>query len=258
MKKYIYQSIKVLGLSIALLGFNANAAEKVTVFAAASLANAVDEIVAEYKKDNAGADVVASYTSSSTLARQIEQGAPADIFISADQRWMNYLAERKLIVDSTRVTLLANKLVLIAPKASERNSVEINKNTDWLGLLKGERLSVGDPDHVPAGVYAKQAFEFLGQWDKVQPVLARADNVRSALLLVERQEAPLGVVYGSDAVVSDKVKVLSEFPVESHDPVEYPLAIVANHENTDVTKFYQYLQSPKAKEIYTKYGFSPF
>lgn len=250
--------IKVLGLFVALFSYNASAAEKVTVFAAASLANAVDEIVAEYKKDNSDADVVTSYTSSSTLARQIEQGAPADIFISADQRWMNYLAERKLIMDSTRVTLLANKLVLIAPKDSEINDVTINKDTDWLALLKGERLSVGDPDHVPAGLYAKQAFEFYGQWDKVQPVLARADNVRSALLLVERKEAPLGAVYGSDAVVSDKVKVVAQFPTESHDPVEYPLAIVANHENADVTKFYQYLQSPKAKDIYTKYGFSPF
>lgn len=257
MKKYIAKLSSALFVIFALIAGGAQAAEKITVFAAASLANAVDEIVAEYKKEQKG-DIVTSYTSSSTLARQIEQGAPADIFISADQRWMNYLADKKLIEADSRVTLLANKLVLIAPVSSKIDKVTIDKNTDWLALLAGGRLSVGDPDHVPAGLYAKQAFESLGQWDKILPVLARTDNVRSALLLVERQEAPLGVVYGSDSVVSDKVKVVSEFPADSHDPVEYPLAIVAGHKNDDVTAFYQYLQSPKAKEIFTKYGFSPF
>ena len=256
MKKYIAKFGPALLAMFAMISGSAQAVEKVTVFAAASLANAVDEIVVEYKKEHKG-DIVTSYTSSSTLARQIEQGAPADIFISADQRWMNYLADKKMIVADSRVTLLANKLVLIAPVSSKLDKVVIDKNTDWLALLAGGRLSVGDPDHVPAGLYAKQAFESFGQWDKVLPVLARTDNVRSALLLVERQEAPLGVVYGSDAVVSEKVKVVSEFPVGSHDPVEYPLAIVVDHKNDDVVAFYQYLQSPKAKEIFIKYGFSP-
>jgi molybdate transport system substrate-binding protein len=256
-KRYMAQLSSVLLFILALTTTGAKAAEKVTVFAAASLANAVDEIVTEYKKEH-NSDIVTSYTSSSTLARQIEQGAPADIFISADQRWMNYLADKKLIISDSRVNLLANKLVVIAPVDSKLSHLTIDKNTDWLALLAGGRLSVGDPDHVPAGLYAKQAFEHLGQWDKILPTLARMDNVRSALLLVERGEAPLGVVYGSDAVVSNKVKVLGEFPVGSHDPVEYPLAMIVNHKNDEVTAFYQYLQSAKAKEIFIKYGFAPF
>lgn len=257
MKKRLIKLSTILFIVSTALASSVQAAEKVTVFAAASLANAVDEIAAEYEKTRQ-IDIVTSYTSSSTLARQIEQGAPADIFISADQRWMNYLADKNNIIADSRVTLLANKLALIAPTDSKIGQITIDKNTDWLALLDGGRLSTGDPDHVPAGLYAKQAFEFLGQWNKVLPVLARTDNVRSALLLVERKEAPLGVVYGSDAVVSDKVKVVGLFPAESHDPVEYPLAIVAGRQNDAVSGFYDYLQSPKAKEIFTKYGFSPF
>lgn len=179
------------------------AADKITVFAAASLTNALQDIAVQYKQEKQ-VDVVASYASSSTLARQIEQGAPADLFISADQQWMDYAIDKQQIVANTRYTLLGNELVLIAPQDSQIDKVEIDKKTDWKKLLEGGRLAVGDPDHVPAGIYAKESLENLGAWSTLAPEMARANNVRSAMALVERAEAPLGIVYGSDAVASKK------------------------------------------------------
>lgn len=180
-------------------------------FAAASLTNALQDIAAQYKKEKQ-VDVVASYASSSTLARQIEQGAPVDLFISADQQWMDYAIDKQQMVANTRYTLLGNELVLIAPKDSKITKVEIDKKTDWKKLLEGGRLAVGDPDHVPAGIYAKESLENLGAWATLAPEMARANNVRSAMALVERAEAPLGIVYGSDAIASDKVKVVGGIP----------------------------------------------
>ncbi|WP_036774398.1 molybdate ABC transporter substrate-binding protein [Photorhabdus australis] len=232
------------------------ATEKVTVFAAASLTNALDDISRQYKQETKG-DVVASYASSSTLARQIEQGAPADIFISADQQWMDYVAGKQLIINKTRFTILGNQLVLIAPKGSKLNQVEINKETTWRSLLNGGRLAVGDPDHVPVGIYAKESLQYLGAWETVNPLLARTSNVRSGMALVERAEVPLGIVYGSDAVASDKVKVVGIFPEESHKPVEYPMAIIKDHSNPVVLSFYEYLKTPEAAAIFKRYGFRP-
>ncbi|WP_118985380.1 molybdate ABC transporter substrate-binding protein [Photorhabdus sp. CRCIA-P01] len=232
------------------------ATEKVTLFAAASLTNALDDIAALYKREQKG-EVVASYASSSTLARQIEQGAPADIFISADQQWMDYVAEKKLIIDETRLTMLGNQLVLIAPKASRLNKVDINKETKWESLLEGGRFAVGDPDHVPVGIYAKESLQYLGAWETVNPLLARTSNVRSGLALVERAEVPLGIVYGSDVVASDKVKVVGIFPAESHKPIEYPMAIIKDHSNPTVLDFYGYLKTPEAVAIFKRYGFHP-
>lgn len=180
------------------------------MFAAASLTNALNEIAAQYKQETNN-QVVASYASSSTLARQIEQGAPANLFISADQQWMDYVIDKQLMVKNTRYTLLGNELVLIAPKTAKLDNVEINQQTDWKKLLDGGRMAVGDPDHVPVGIYAKESLEKLGAWDTVNPMLARTNNVRSGMALVERDEAPLGIVYGSDAVASDKVKVVGIF-----------------------------------------------
>lgn len=240
-----------------LAAFSSSAmAADVTVFAAASLTNALQDISAQYKKEKR-VDVVASYASSSTLARQIEQGAPADLFISADQQWMDYAIDKQQMLANTRFTLLGNELVLIAPKDSKITKVEIDKKTDWKKLLEGGRLAVGDPDHVPAGIYAKESLENLGAWSTLAPEMARANNVRSAMALVERAEAPLGIVYGSDAVASDKVKVVGIFPEASHKPVEYPMAIVKGHENPTVTAFYDYLKSPAAAVIFEKYGFTP-
>ncbi|CNI41617.1 MULTISPECIES: molybdate ABC transporter substrate-binding protein [Yersinia] len=230
--------------------------DNITVFAAASLTNALQDIAAQYKKEKQ-VDVVSSFASSSTLARQIEQGAPADLFISADQQWMDYAIDKQQIVTNTRYTLLGNELVLIAPLDSKITKVEIDKKTDWKKLLDGGRLAVGDPDHVPAGIYAKEALEYLGAWETLAPVMARADNVRNAMTLVERAEAPLGIVYGSDAVASKKVKVVGMFPEASHKPVEYPMAIVKGHENPTVTAFYDYLKTPAAAAIFKNYGFTP-
>ncbi|HEJ9095442.1 TPA: molybdate ABC transporter substrate-binding protein [Serratia odorifera] len=234
----------------------ASAADKITVFAAASLTNALQDIAEQYQQGK-NVQVVSSFASSSTLARQIEQGAPADLFISADQQWMDYAIDKEQMVADSRYTLLGNDLVLIAARDAKLDKVAITAQTDWARLLDGGRLAVGDPDHVPAGIYAKQALQSLKAWPRLEPTLARANNVRSAMALVERQEAPLGIVYGSDAVASVKVKVIGVFPAESHKPVEYPMAIVKGHDSPSVSAFYTYLKSPQAAAIFQRYGFSP-
>lgn len=243
-------------LSLSVSG-HAVAAENVTVFAAASLTNALQEIVSQYEKNKDEIKIVASYASSSTLARQIEQGAPADLFISADQQWMDYAAQKNSVENDTRYTLLGNELVLIAPADTQAKAVTIDKNTDWKSLLKGQRIATGDPDHVPAGIYAKEALQNLGAWDTLSPVMARANNVRAALALVERNETPYGIVYGSDAVASQKVTVVGHFPENSHKPVEYPMAIVKDHRHPAVSAFYDYLKGQEAAVIFKKYGFTP-
>lgn len=249
--KLIAGSVLVAGLAT-----QAQAADKVTVFAAASLTNAMHDIAAQYQKEK-GVQVVSSFASSSTLARQIEQGAPADLFISADQQWMDYSISKQQIVENTRYTLLGNELVLVAAKASKIDKVEIDDKTQWTKLLGDSRLAVGDPDHVPAGIYAKEALQKLGAWSTLEPKLARASDVRGALALVEREEAPLGIVYGSDAIASKKVKVVGTFPASSHKPVEYPMAIVKDHEKPEVRAFYDYLKTPAASAIFKQYGFAP-
>ncbi|AOF18549.1 molybdate ABC transporter substrate-binding protein [Yersinia enterocolitica] len=256
MKNQYGKVTKWVASAALLAAFSSSAmAADMTVFAAASLTNALQDVAAQYKKEKQ-VDVVASYASSSALARQIEQGAPVDLFISADQQWMDYAIDKQQMVANTRYTLLGNELVLIAPKDSKITKVEIDKKTDWKKLLEGGRLAVGDPDHVPAGIYAKESLENLGAWATLAPEMARANNVRSAMALVERAEAPLGIVYGSDAIASDKVKVVGVFPEASHKPVEYPMAIVKGHENPTVTAFYDYLKSPAAAVIFEKYGFT--
>ena len=223
-------------LSFAVAG-NALADEgKITVFAAASLTNAMQDIATQFKKEK-GVDVVSSFASSSTLASQIEAGAPADLFISADQKWMDYAVDKKAIDTATRQTLLGNSLVVVAPKASVQKDFTIDSKTNWTSLLNGGRLAVGDPEHVPAGIYAKE-------------------DVRGALALVERNEAPLGIVYGSDAVASKGVKVVATFPEDSHKKVEYPVAVVEGHNNATVKAFYDYLKGPQAAEIFKRYGFT--
>ena len=227
-------------LTLSLTGHALADDGKITVFAAASLTNALQDIAAAYKKEK-NVEVVSSFASSSTLARQIEAGAPADLFISADQKWMDYAAEKKAIDAATRETLLGNSLVVVAPKASAQADFTINKETHWISLLNGGRLAVGDPEHVPAGIYAKEALQKLGAWETLSPKLAPAEDVRGALALVERNEAPLGIVYGSDAVASKGVKVVATFPEDSHKKVEYPVAIVDGHKNATVTAFRDYL-----------------
>jgi molybdate transport system substrate-binding protein len=253
---YQWGKVFTATILVAGLGVQAQAAEKITVFAAASLTNALQDIAAQYQKEK-GVQVVSSFASSSTLARQIEQGAPADLFISADQQWMDYAISKQQMVDNTRYTLLGNELVLISAANSKINKADISEKTEWTKLTGDSRLAVGDPDHVPAGIYAKEALQKLGAWTTLEPKLARASDVRAAMALVEREEAPVGIVYGSDAVASKKVKVIGIFPASSHKPVEYPMAMVKGHENATVSGFYDYLKTPAAAAIFKKYGFTP-
>jgi molybdate transport system substrate-binding protein len=196
-----------------------------------------------------------SFGSSSTLARQIEQGAPANVFASADEKWMNYLTEKGLIVPGSRRDLLSNDLVLVVP-ASKPVHVAIGPNFDLAGLLgPNGRLAVGDPAHVPVGIYAQQALTKLGLWDKVAPRLARTDDVRAGLLLVERGEAPAGIVYGTDAAVSKAVMVAGIFPASSHDPITYPFAVVKSGDTPDAHALLTFLAGPEAREVFVSRGF---
>lgn len=240
----------LLSLTTLFVSLSTSASQKITLFAAASLTNAMQEIATSYQTEHQDSEIVFSFASSSVLAKQIEQGAPADIFMSADQKWMDYLIEHKVATD--KQNLLKNGLVLIAPKQSKLENVEINANTNWQAILpKGERLAVGDPDHVPAGLYAKESLTNLGVFDKLLPQMAPASNVRDALMLVERNEAALGIVYSTDAKVSDKVKIIGNFPADTFKSIEYPITLL----KADATEFYQYLNSEKAKTIFQKYGF---
>lgn len=240
--------MRMLILGCLLLSLPARAAE-LTVFAAASLTNALREIA------TGRTDVKFSFASSSTLARQIEQGAAADLFMSADEEWMDYLAQRGLIATETRVAPLSNALALVAPFGQAR-PVTVAPGLDLAALLgPGGRLVTGDPAHVPVGRYAKQALERLGLWAVAEPRLARAENVRAALLLVERGEAPYGIVYATDAAVAPKVRVVGTFPADSHSPISYPMAVVKARDSTAARALLAELTGPKAKAVYGKLGF---
>ena len=246
----------LLGLSfLAGLNAGARAAGGVTVFAAASLTNSLNEVGALFTQKYK-TSFTPSYLSSSTLAKQIENGAPANVFLSADLKWMDYLADKKLIAPATRSNLLGNKLVLIAPATSKIKKVDIAKGFNLAGLLAGGKLAMGDPAHVPAGIYGKQALETLGAWKSVEGSVARASNVREALLLVERGEAPLGIVYATDAAISKKVKVVGVFPENTHPPIVYPAGLVVGHETPEAVQFLAFLMTPQARAVFKKYGFS--
>jgi molybdate transport system substrate-binding protein len=196
-----------------------------------------------------------SFGSSSTLARQIEQGAPANLFASADEKWMDYLADKKLIALDTRKDLVGNDLVLVVPPDKPQH-VTIKPGFDLLGMLgPSGRIATGDPAHVPVGIYAEQALKKLGLWDAVSPRLARADDVRSALLLVERGEAPAGIVYATDAAVSKAVMVAGTFPADSHDPVSYPFAVVSSGDTPEARALMTFLVGPQVRDIFVKRGF---
>jgi molybdate transport system substrate-binding protein len=228
--------------------------EPVTIFAAASLTDVMKDLGALWQQQGHPAPRV-SLAASSTLARQIEQGAPANIFASADEQWMDYLAKRNLIVPDTRKDLLRNDLVLVVP-AGQKRSVAIGPGLDLAALLGPDgRLAVGDPAHVPAGIYAEQALKKLGLWNAAQPRLAPAEDVRGALLLVERGEAPAGIVYGTDAAATTGVAVAGIFPPSSHDPILYPFAVVKSGDSQAARDFLAFLQSPAAMAIFGKRGF---
>lgn len=245
-----------LALSVALAIAPASAAGKVTVFAAASLKNALDDVSAEWKAKT-GKETSTAYAASSALARQIEGGAPADVFISADLDWMNYLSDKDLIAPGTEVKLLGNTLVLVAP-ATSAAEISIAPGFDLAGLLGDGRLAVCDVKAVPAGKYGKASLEKLGVWQSVEGKIAQAENVRAALKLVATGEAPAGIVYQTDANAEPKVKVLGVFPADTHPAIVYPAALTAGAaNNADAKEFLAFLQSAKAKEIFVKQGFIP-
>jgi molybdate transport system substrate-binding protein len=229
-------------------------AQQLTVFAAASLTDAMKDISGLWEKDGHGA-LRQSFASSSTLARQIEQGAPANLFASADEKWMDYLEKNKLIAVDTRRNLLSNDLVLIVP-ASKPTKISIGPGFDIASLLGPTgRLATGDPAHVPVGIYAQQALTRLGVWQAVAPRLARTDDVRGALLLVERGEAPAGIVYSTDAAASKGVVVAGIFPADSHDPITYPFAVTRSGDTAEARALLGYLAGPQAREVFTRHGF---
>jgi len=227
-------------------------AETVTVFAAASLKDALDENARAYQAQSTER-IVVSYGASSALARQIEAGAPADLFISADLEWMDYLEQRRLIRADTRRNLLRNRLVLVAPEDS-KVSVDIAPGFPLAALLGNGRLAMADPDSVPAGKYGKAALESLGVWKDVRSRVASAENVRAALVLVSRGEAPLGIVYRTDAAADPSVRVAGVFPESTHPPIIYPAALTATAKPA-AAPFLNWLYRVEARAIFRKHGF---
>ena len=252
---YLSRLSFILALLLTAAGQPSFAQEKsITAFVAASMKNALDDINAAYTKKT-GVKVAASYAASSALARQIEQGAPADVFASADLEWMDYATQKNTINESTRVNLLGNRLVLIAPKDSAVSNVTIAQGFDLAKLAGDARIATGDVQSVPVGKYAKAALEKLGAWSAASSKFAMADNVRAALTLVSRNEAALGIVYETDAKVDPGVKIVGHFPADSHPPIVYPVAATktARPEAADYVAF---LRSSAAKAIFEKYGFT--
>jgi molybdate transport system substrate-binding protein len=225
----------------------------ILVFGAASLKNALDDANALYQRQTSK-KVVVSYGASSALARQIEIGAPADLFISADLDWMDYVAQRNLIKPATRSNFLGNTLVLVAP-ADSKVTLTIGRNFPLAAALGGGRLALADPNAVPAGKYGKAALEALGVWSSVADKIAPAPDVRAALVLVARGETPLGIVYQTDAAADKAVKTVGRFPADTHPPIVYPIAITASSTHPDAQSYVAFLKSDAAKPAFKKQGF---
>ncbi|KYY49546.1 molybdate ABC transporter substrate-binding protein [Vibrio parahaemolyticus] len=237
--------------AILSISFSTNAATDLKVYAASSMTNAIDEIAQDFK-EKYDVTVTPVYGGSSSIARQIINGAPADVFISANTKWMDYLVDEG-VIDSDNVTnLVRNSLVLIAPQSSSL-AVFNFADAKWEAALNGSRLALGNPTSVPAGMYAKESLTTLGVWKEIQTKVAPAKNVRLALALVERGEAPLGVVYKTDAQLTSKVKIVGEFASDTHAAIVYPAAVV--NDSMESRQFFQYLKSEDAKRVFAHYGF---
>jgi molybdate transport system substrate-binding protein len=250
--KFSAAAVSAAWLSIAATP--AVAAEKVTVFAAASLKNALDGANAAWASEGGG-QAIASYAASSALAKQIESGAPADIFISADLDWMDYVAKKDLIKADTRSNLLGNRIVLVAAK-DQAKPVEIAMGFNLAALLGDGKLAMGEVKSVPAGKYGKAALESLGVWPSVETKVAGAESVRAALALVSRGEAPYGIVYQTDVTADPGVAVVGTFPVGSHPPIIYPVAVLAESKNPAAAAYLAFLKSEKAAHFFTDQGFT--
>jgi molybdate transport system substrate-binding protein len=242
-----------LAVAIAFAPVASFAQDGPVIFAAASLKNALDDIANGWKASGKPAPKI-SYAASSALAKQLEQGAPADLFISADTDWMDYVEKKDLIKKDTRVNLLGNKIVLIAPKDSKA-TVDVKQGFDLAKLLADGKLAMANVDSVPAGKYGKAALEKLGAWDGVKGSIAQAENVRAALLLVARGEAALGIVYSTDAAAEPNVKIIGTFPAASHPPIIYPAAVTKDTKSPNAKAFLDLLKSTRARPAFEKQGF---
>ncbi|MFC3173768.1 molybdate ABC transporter substrate-binding protein [Novosphingobium bradum] len=231
----------------------ADASRAPVVLAAASLQESLGAAADAWARHGHPRPVI-SFAASSALARQVEAGAPADLFVSADEAWMDYLAQRRLVRPETRLALLTNRLVLVAPAGSPVR-LSIGPRMALGAALGSGRLAVADPDSVPAGRYAREALTRLGAWPQVARRLARGENVRAALALVARGEAPLGIVYATDARAEPRVRVVGTFPPASHAPISYPLARLARSANPEGEAFRRYLLSPEARALFRRFGF---
>ena len=242
-------------LVLASFGFSREAlpSEQLKVYAASSLKTVMDQVIASWHAQS-GDQAVGVYAASSALARQIEAGAPADVFLSADLEWMKYLADRSLIRADTETQLLGNSLALVVPQTTATD-IKISPGFDIMRLLDGGRLAIGEVNSVPAGRYGKAALESLGVWDQVKDRLAQAENVRAALKLVASGEAPAGIVYETDARSDRQVHVAGIFPDLTHPPIIYPAAVVASSVNSDAEAFLRYLETPAARAIFLANGF---
>jgi molybdate transport system substrate-binding protein len=242
----------VIGLMAGLFSTIVAAAD-VTVFAAASLKEALDDQAKQFEMST-GNKVIISYGASNALAKQIEAGAPADAFISADLDWMNYVDQRRMLRPDTRANLLRNTLVLIAP-ASSKSALKIGPNFGLADALGQEKLAMANPDSVPAGKYGKAALEKLGIWSGVEKQVARAENVRAALALVSRGEAPLGIVYSTDALSDKGVRIVDTFPPDAYPPIVYPVALLATSKSPAAKPLLDFVRAPSARATWEKYGF---
>lgn len=261
------RSLLLLLLPLLLLGLAPGSAagaaddsgdsSRILVFAAASLTDALQAVAEAYQAQSGDVPVL-SFASSSTLARQINQGAPADVYVSANLKWMDFLAQHDRLLAPSRRNLLANRLALVAPVSSPLDEVAITNGFAIDRLLGEARLAMGDPAHVPAGIYGKQALQTLHVWSKVQHRVAASANVRAALALVALGETPLGIVYRTDALASQRVKVVGLFPASSHTPIVYPAALTRTaKDNVAARAFLEFLSSATATDIFTQYGFQP-
>lgn len=229
----------------------APADEPVVLYAAASLSTTLQELLPRARF----ADVRLSFASSSTLAKQIEAGAPADIYLSANALWMDYLQQRGLVDSTTRVDLLGNALVLVTPTDSPI-AIDVQRTFDLAGAFSG-RIALGDPSHVPAGMYAQQALQRLGWWSALERRLAPSPDVRAALAYVARGECALGIVYATDVAISDGVQIVATLPDSLHAPIRYPAAIVAGRDRPDVRRLFEHLRSTEAQALFSRRGFTP-
>jgi molybdate transport system substrate-binding protein len=254
LRRHFLASLMAAGLCAALSAPAVAQEKSITVFIAASIKNALDDLNAAFLKQT-GIKVVASYAASSALAKQLEQGAPADIFASADLDWMDYSATKKTIKDDTRVNLLGNRLVLIAPKDSKIENIALAPGIDLAKAIGDGRIATGEVNSVPVGKYARSALEKLGIWASVQNKFAMTDNVRAALALVSRGEAVLGIVYETDAKVEPGVRIVGAFPADSHPAIVYPVAATANAK-PEAAAYLAFIRSGIAKAVFEQYGFT--